>query len=276
MRLAFFLLPISCLALSGAAAEPLAPPSTCRPLPPPRTPLSFAAGELLEYELDAMGIARAGSLTMQVLSPRQGKLPIQVKARTNTLFSKVRRMKGLATSFLDALTLHPVRYVEDGTENDVRKYASVSFRPAQRRVAVDYKVGNSSGQSEFDSAPDALDAAASVYLMRQLPLQEGTELCFDVYGVRRLWRLFGKVEGRERVSLPVGDFDAWHLAANAVRLDDFRHRRQVHLWISDDHRRLPLAVVGAIDLGAVRAQLIGFSRSGEKPVRAQGKESLKW
>lgn len=274
MRPASSLLLFCCLA--AYAAEPKPPPSSCHPLPPARPALSFATGEVLEYELDAMGIARAGSLTMQVLPVREGKLPIQVKARTNSLFSKVRRMKGLATSYLDAITLHPVRYIEDGTENEVRKYSSVSFHPRQRRVEVEYKIGNSAGQAEFDSAPDALDAAATVYLMRQLPLEQGSELCFDVYGIRRLWRLSGRVEGRERVSLPIGDFDAWHLAATAVRLDDFRHRRDVHLWISDDRRRLPLAVIGALDLGAVRAQLTGFSRPGEKTVRAQGKESLKW
>ncbi|HEX4803037.1 MAG TPA: DUF3108 domain-containing protein, partial [Myxococcaceae bacterium] len=99
---------------------------------------------------------------------------------------------------------------------------------------------------------------------------------FDVYGIRRLWRLSGKVEGREHVSLAIGDFEAWHLAGTAVRLDDFRHRREVHLWISDDRRRLPLAVVGAIDLGAVRAQLTAVSRPGEKALRVEGRETLKW
>ncbi len=278
MRWAYPLVATCSFALGARAAEPAPPPSdsNCRPLPPARMPLSFAAGEVLEFQLDAMGIARAGSLTMQVLPLREGKLPIQVKAHTNTLFSKVRRMKGLATSYLDALTLHPVRYVEDGTENEVRKYASVSFRPKERRVEVDYRIGNSVGQTEFQSANDALDAAATVYLMRQLPLEKGSELCFDVYGIRRLWRLSGKVEGREHVSLAIGDFEAWHLAGTAVRLDDFRHRREVHLWVSDDRRRLPLAMIGAIDLGAVRAQLTGVSRPGEKTLRAEGKENLKW
>jgi len=278
MRWAYPLVATCSLAMAARAGEPAPPPSDseCRPLPPARMPLSFAAGEVLEFQLDALGIARAGNLTMQVLPPRDGKLPIQVKAHTNTFFSKVRRMRGLATSYLDAVTLHPMRYVEDATENEVRKTTSVSFRAKQRRVEVDYKIGDSAGQTEFQSAHDALDAAATVYLMRQLPLEKGRELCFDIYGIRRLWRLSGKVEGREHVSLAIGDFEAWHLAGTAVRLDNFRHRREVHLWISDDRRRLPLAMVGAIEVGAVRAQLTGVSRPGEKALRAEGRENLKW
>jgi hypothetical protein len=53
-------------------------------------------------------------------------------------------------------------------------------------------------------------------------------------------------------------------------------RREVHVWISDDPRRLPLAAVGSIDLGAVRATLSAVARPGEKRLEAQGKEDLKW
>jgi hypothetical protein len=50
----------------------------------------------------------------------------------------------------------------------------------------------------------------------------------------------------------------------------------VHVWISDDERRLPLAALGMIDLGAVRATLKGVSRPGEKNTRAENKGNLKW
>src|SRR5262249_62423926 len=99
MRCAYPLVAICSFAAVARAGQPAPPPSDsdCQPLPPARMPLSFVAGEVLEFQLDAMGIARAGSVTMQVLPPRDGKLPIQLKAHTNTLFSKVRRMQALAT-----------------------------------------------------------------------------------------------------------------------------------------------------------------------------------
>jgi hypothetical protein len=239
-------------------------------------PFAFSTGETLEYELDAMGIAQAGKLTTKILPVRDGKLPLEVKAQTNTFFSKVRRVKGTATSYVDPRTLRSVRYVEDALENEVHKSAAVSFHRDDHRVEVDFKIGDRPGHGEMYSAGDALDAVATIYLMRQLPLKQGSRLCLDIYGIRRLWRLSGTVEGREHVSVPVGEFEAWHLSGSAIRLDDYRHRREIHMWISDDPRRLPVAVVGAIDLGAVRARLTAFSRPGEKKARAQGKETLKW
>ena len=62
----------------------------------------------------------------------------------------------------------------------------------------------------------------------------------------------------------------------AVRLDKPTQKREMHVWISDDARRLPLVAVGTIDLGAVRATLTAYSRPGEKQKRAEGKEELKW
>src|SRR5262249_16724479 len=101
-------------------------------------------------------------------------------------------------------------------------------------------------------------------------------LCMDVYGIRHLWRLSGKVIGREHLNLDLGEFEAWHLTGEAVRLDDFSQRREVHVWISDDARRLPLVGLGNLDLGLVRATLSAFRRPGEKAQRAENKADMKW
>ena len=267
----------------GDAATP-APPNepavTVKPceqgLPTLRTPLAFKPGELLEFELDAMG-AKAGKLTMRVQRPANGALPVLVEAQTNTLFSKVRRVRGSAVSYLHPRTLRPSRYTEDAVENEQRRKVNVDFGAQDRSVKVDYQFGDKpKGQFNYTFDKDGLDVAGAIYLIRQLPLKKDMPVCFDVYGIRRMWRMTATVVEREHVSLPLGEFDAWHLAGTAVRLDRPSQTRDVHVWITDDARRLPLAAVGAIDLGAVRLTLSGVTRPGEKPMEAQGKEELKW
>lgn len=265
------------LMVTTVANPPKPPPSDgeCRPLPNPKAPFAFWPGEQLEFDLDALG-AQAGKMTMKVLPPRNGSLPVEVRAQTNTFFSKVRRVTGMATSYLSPKTLRPQRYLEDATENEVKKTADVVFGAKDHSVKVRYTIGAGAGKSEFRYAHEGLDVAGAIYLIRELPLKEGLPVCFDAYGIRRLWRVYGKVVGKEHVSLPLGEFDTWHVAGEAVRLDNHLVRREIHVWISDDERRLPVAALGAIDLGAVRATLSAFSRPGDRQKRAQGKESLKW
>jgi len=262
---------------SGRAATtaPARVPSDneCAALGSPQRPL-FPVGETLEYDLDALG-AEAGKLTLKVLPKQSEALPIEVTAHTNPFFAKVRRVKATATSYLHPRTLRPKRYVEDSTENEVARSADVSFRPESRQVTLDYKIADRAGKKVFRYAQEALDPVSAIFLVRQLPLKNGVSLCFDSYGIRSMWRVHGQVVGKEHVSLKVGEFDAWHLHGEAVRIDQPRTRREVHLWVSADERRLPLAAVGVMDFGAVRATLTRYARpDGVK--RATGKESLKW
>lgn len=264
----------------SAKAEEPERPLTVAPctsaLPALRTPMAFMPGEVLEFDLDAMG-AQAGTMTMRVHKQKDGHLPIQVEAQTNTFFSKVRRVRGSATAYLHPRTLRPKRYVEDTMENEQRRKVDVAFGQKERTVKVDYQFGQRpKGQFNYTFDKDGLDVAGAIYLLRQLPLKDDLQVCFDVYGVRRMWRMQGAVVKREQVTTPLGQFNAWHVTGTAVRLDRPKQKREVHVWISDDARRLPLAAVGTIDLGAVRATLTSVSRPGEKPQKSEGQETMKW
>src|SRR6266852_4985717 len=95
------------------------PPSDCPPLPDLRRPLAFGPGEMLAFDLDALG-ARAGKMTVRVLPQKDGQLPIQAEAETNTFFSKVRLVKGAAIPLPIGPPFETARYVEDALENGIR------------------------------------------------------------------------------------------------------------------------------------------------------------
>jgi hypothetical protein len=258
-------------------AAPLAFPSDaeCAALPPMRPPFAFRAGETLDYDLDALG-AKAGRMTMKVLPLKDGSLPVEIHAETNTFFSKVRRVNGSGTSYLNPKTLRPNRYFEDAMENEVHRVADVAFRPKDKLVHLKSTINGALNEWEMGWGNEGLDVAGTIYLLRQLPFKDGLPVCFDAYGIRRMWRTWGRVVGREHVSLPVGEFEAWHIEGVAARIDEPQLRREIHVWISDDPRRLPLAALGAIDLGTVRATLTGFSRPGDKQTQAESKGNLSW
>ncbi len=270
-------LPVRRTAPPAPPAAPSGPPmpsdEQCMPLPAPREKAAFITGETLDYDIDALG-AKAGTMTMRVLPAKDGGLPIEIHVETNSFFSKVRRVNGTGTSLLSQRTFHPLRYTEDATEDEIHRLAEVTFRP-NRLVHLYSVVNGSSGEADFRYAHDGLDVAGTIYLLRQLPLKEGQSICFDSYGIRRMWRVWGKVEAREHVSMPLGEFDAFHIAGVAARIDNPRLRRDIHVWITDDARHLPLAALGSIDLGTVRATLTGFQRPGEK-AKAETKANLKW
>lgn len=247
----------------------------CQAMGPPISPIPFGPGEVLDFVIDALG-AKAATMTMRTLPQRDGVLPLETTVETNTFFSKVRKVVGVAKSDLSTKTLRSQRYFEDAKENDTHRIADVTFRGKKAAKMVSTIDGHTYQPVLLPFGNDVTDVGGAVHLLRALPLREGQKLCFDVFGIRRIWRVWGTVQPKERVSMGLGEFQAFHLAGEAARLDLPDARREVHVWVSDDARRLPLAALGMIDLGAVRATLKGYSRPGEKSARAENKANIKW
>jgi len=131
------------------------------------------------------------------------------------------------------------------------KIAELSWRTNQHNGA--------SGAGHFAFVGDGLDYVGGIFLFRGIPLKVGESFCFDSYSLKRMWRVEGKVEAREHVSVPAGEFEAFHLAGVA-RSYTGNLKREIHVWISDDAQRLPLAAVGVVELGPVRAMLTDVQR----------------
>ncbi len=256
------------------ALSPFPTDAQCQALGPVMNPIPFGPGETLEFDVDALG-ARAATMTMQTLPIRDGVMPLEVAVETNTFFSKVRRVKGIAKSDLSVKTLRPTRYFEDAHENEVHRVADVTFKKNKTAKLVS-TVDGQTWTEDMRWGNDVSDVAGAIHLLRAIPMKEGQQLCFDVYGIRRIWRVWGTVLPREHVSMPVGEFESWHLAGEAAPLNLPNARREMHVWISDDARRLPLAALGMIDFGAVRATMKAYSRPGEQGNRAENKGNIKW
>jgi len=248
-------------ALAGASAPTQAKKqaATCAALPAGSgTP--WKPGERLAFDIDVMG-AQAGSLSMMALPPvgkgTSKEHVFRALAASNSFFSKVRRVRGRSTAYVRDRDMRPRRYEEMTEEGGSFRSADVVFKgPGDGKVAqLAWSLDQRKGTRNLRYLNDAFDPVSIAYYLRTLDLEAGQEICFDSYGIRRLWRVKGKVVGLEDVRVPAGNFKAWHLEGIATRTDSPGIKKEIHIWISADEARLPVAALGVIDLGAVRAQL---------------------
>lgn len=263
---------------AATAAPPTPPPmpgnAQCRPLPAlPRHRLPFRSGESLEYDIDFLGGVKAGTVTMVAEPPiaEEGGtlLPISAHAVSNEFFSKIGRVDSTGRTFLRPRDLRPVRYHEEFIDAERHYATDVSFPASGPRVVKMHFVNpTASGDRAFPFAGSALDVISAFYVLRSLDLRVGESLCFDAYGGRTVWRVWGKVEGREALSTPAGNFKTFRMSATAARLNLPKATRQIHLWITDDAQRLPVAAVGELDVGPMRALLSAIGTAAPPPKAA--------
>jgi hypothetical protein len=244
-------------ALSLAAAPPCA-------LPPLRGgPLPFAPGELLAYDIELLGVVRAGTLKIGVEPPiSQGTLlPLRARVSNTSILAQARPMKAYALSWVDVKTLRPQRYRDESEEDGVRKSTDTRFdRPGP--LAMAWALGEQKGTTEYAPRADVMDLVSMVFYLRAARLRPGEDICFDLVANRRFWRLRGSVaSGSERVESGAGTLDTIRLDAVLTRTDGSGRKRPIHIWFSKGPRRLPVAAVSEIDLGPVRARLSSASQA---------------
>jgi hypothetical protein len=221
--------------------------------------LPWRAGESLAYDLDVLGVVKAGSLQLAVERPMSGGkvIPLRARAKTSAAVATVKSFAGVALSWIDAETLLPERYRDEAEEGGVRKHSDARMVPPGPELLIEYRYGDKEGKAAYPRERAVLDALSTVYYLRAARLAPGDRFCFDLVANRRFWRLEGTVAAKtERVETPAGRFDTVRVDASARRADRPDEKpRQVHLWFGSDGRRLPVAIVSEVDVGPVRATL---------------------
>ncbi len=265
---------LSLLLVAGLALPPAAAGAAKRKAPAParlptaaECPALPAAGEIpwepgekLAYDIDVLG-AYAGEMALVALPPvgtgTSREYPLRALAASNSFVSSMKRFRGRSTTYVRSRDLHPRRYREDSNEAGLVRSADVVFgkKAEGAKVTVDWTKGKEKGKRVARYANDVFDPVAAAYYLRAIDVAPGQPFCFDAYGLRRLWRVHGTVKGPETVTVPAGTFQAYHFAGTAVRIDNPRRHREVHVWIGADGQRLPLAAMVTLDVGPVRAQL---------------------
>src|SRR5208283_1659325 len=94
--------------------------------------------------------------------------------------------------------------------------------------------------------------------VRSLDLSVGKALCFDLYGARHVWRVWGSVIGHEEIATPAGHFKTLDLSGFTARADQPKDVHEIHVWRNDDNRHLPVAGMGDLEFGPMRALLTGM------------------
>jgi hypothetical protein len=229
------------------------------PLAPGERP--WRTGEALTFDLDVLGVVKAGTFQLSVDRPMSGGavLPFRARAKTVASVANVKRFAAVALSWVDVETLLPERYRDEAEEDGVRKVSDTRIRPPGPELVIETQFGERKGRTAYPRQGEVLDGLSAIAYLRAAKVAPGDRFCFDLVANRRFWRMEGTIAAKtEKVETPAGRFDTFRVDATMRRADRPADRaRPVHLWFTRDARRLPVAIVSEVDVGPVRAMLSG-------------------
>lgn len=242
----------------GAAPQPdsestssvsMSAPGARDVLPAVRQP--FLPGEQLRFTVQ-YGMIHAGSALLEVSQPHawQGHdvVTFRAKAESNAFFSRFYKVRNQIASTWDRRGHYAWRYEEDRREGGKRSKSEITFDHAHHEA--EYQDGTT-----VPIPPQVQDALSSFYYTRFQALPVGGSVVFDYHASKKSQPLQVKVLGREKVSVPAGNFTCVVIEPVLRAGGIFRNNGKLQIWLTDDERRMPVMMRSKVSVGSISVVL---------------------
>jgi phage anti-repressor protein len=228
-------------------------------------PFPYHDGDTLVYQASWLGIPAATARIKLHKSPKDPNLWVaEAWIETNRFVDIFFRMRDYMRERFAATSLQTRDcYIRQQERKTLNEY-DVSFDRAKRLVTMVKRNHKGLETREF-IASDPWGPISGAMMALTQPLEPGRRYVFDVYTGNNRYVLDFKIDQRERVRVPLGDFDAYRITPGIVYLSNSKlmsQARETRVWVSADKPHVPLRLEAAAFIGYVRADLIEID--GEK------------
>lgn len=225
----------------------------------------FAPGEETVLQVKFLGIP-TGEGRILVGQPSGEVWPVIFQARTD----------GVA-GFIDVRE-HLVSYWDSGTGlsrgSDLRAYEVGDYHEDSARFdreggkATLTRVRKGQRTTKVVEVPEGIQDLTSAFLwLRAQPLEPGQRLELPVLASSRQFTLVAEVLGREVVETAAGVFPALKMRVRTALEGKFSTKRDSHLWLSDDSRRIVVRAVADFAVGSIVATLKSYRPGAQVAAR---------
>ena len=214
-------------------------------------PVPWKIGEYFQFSIDWNGLNGGNSLMqVQNLTRVDGHRAYRIvmKAESNSFVSKFYKVRDRAESFIDAESLYTRRFVKRLREGGYEKDIDVRFDQAAKKARY------SDGEI-FDVAPGVHDVLSAFYYVRTVPLPTGASITIPTHDNKKSYEMLVKVHRREKVEVPAGKFDCVVVEPILKSEGVFKSKGSIHVWLTDDARRIPVLVKSKIPIGSISVSL---------------------
>lgn len=225
---------------------------------PAPAPVPFAVGEKLSYSVRYKFLT-AGVATMEVKEvvdcDSSRCYLISSEARSTMPFSLFFEVKDSVFSYMDVATLCTRRFEKHLREGNSVRDDAVAFD--QEAHTATYSDG-----TVVEVPPQVQDVLTSLYFLRTQLLEVGATLVIQNHSDKKNYPLEVHILRIEKVSVPAGEFECFVVEPIIKSSGLFQHQGRLTVWLTRDHRLLPVKMKGRIIIGSIDAVLTGIVPGG--------------
>ncbi len=211
--------------------------------------------ERLKYNIYWLGI-RAGNASFEVTDTPEG-ISITTLAESARFISIFYKVKDFAKSILKH-DGYPLTYILKTSEGRHKKDKSVFFESGPsgkfRKIYYNNRLNNT--KMEINLEKQVYDPLSGFYEIRKRPLQPGISEYLNIFDSKKLWNVEVQVLGKEYIKVPAGNFDTIIIKPLLSSEGIFSKKGEMHIWLTNDEKRIPVMVKSKIKIGNFVAKLV--------------------
>lgn len=222
--------------------------------------LAFHTGEKITFKIyySVIGIyVEAGTANFTVYREQYNNRPVYhavAEGLSNPRYDWIFKVRDRYESYMDTLTLQPVRFIRNVNEGGYKKQENVSFN---------HQTGVATSTNGVFQVPKCIqDVISAVYHARNINYDKykpGEKIPFTMFLDDKVYQLYIRYMGREEVKTKFGKFRALKLKPMLIKGNAFAGGEKMTLWVSDDANHVPLRIESPISVGSVKVDMMGYA-----------------
>jgi hypothetical protein len=213
---------------------------------------AIRVGERLTYSV-RYGPIRAGTATIAVegieVVAGDSCYHVVTTAESNDFFSTFFYVRDRVESYMRVSDLRPRRFEKYLLEGNYRNETIVDFDPEAHLASY-------SNGRHYEVLPGTHDILSAFFDVRSRDLQVGDEIFLDCHVDRENYPLKTTVLARERIDVPIGEFDCLAVEPILRTPGLFKHEGSLTIWFSDDPAKVPVKMSSSLPIGSISVVLV--------------------
>ena len=220
---------------------------------------SFVVGEQINFTVfyAVAGIfVNAGSASFTSTQERLNGRPvfhITGVGKTHPNYDWIFKVRDQYETFIDTVTMQPLKFIRNVQEGDYKKYENVSFNRTANTAVTNNGV--------YKVPPCVQDIISAIYYARNIDFNKykpGDRIPFTMFLDNELYNMYIRYVGKEEIKTKYGKFSTIKFKPLLLKGTVFEGGEKMTVWVSNDANKIPVRIESPISVGSVKVDMMGY------------------
>ena len=172
---------------------------------------------------------------------------------SNAKYDWIYRVRDRYESYIDTLTMQPLKFFRDVSEGSTKKSETVNFNRSTKTATTE--------TGSFKVPVCVQDVLSTIYYARNIDFdtyKKNDKIPFQMFLENEVHELYIRYQGREDVKTKYGKFNAIKFKVLLIPGTIFKGGEDMTVWVSDDQNHIPLRIESKILIGSIKVDMTGY------------------